>query len=77
MYDILTTSILFVLLAPGVLLTLGPSTLTAAVVHAVVFYVILRFVSVFVPWWGIWIIAAVLLGGKLYMSRSVAPAPAF
>jgi hypothetical protein len=73
MYDLLTSSLLFVVLVPGVVLTLPPGGgLIAAIVHAVVFYVIQAFVSPFVPWWGIWILATVVVLGKWYMSRSVA-----
>jgi hypothetical protein len=73
MYDLLTSSLLFVVLVPGVVLTLPPGGgLIAAIVHAVVFYVIQVFVSPFVPWWGIWILATVVVLGKWYMSRSVA-----
>jgi len=70
MYDLITVALLFVVLAPGVVLNLGPSPLIAALIHAVVFYVVLRFVSAFVPWWGIWAVAALVIGGKLYASRT-------
>ena len=68
MYDLITTALLFVILTPGVVLTLPPgaSTITAAVVHAIVFYVVQAFVSRYVPWWGIWIIAAVVIGARMY-----------
>jgi len=66
MYDLITVALLFVVLAPGVVLNLGPSPLIAALIHAAVFYAILRFVSAYVPWWGVWIVAAVVIGGKLY-----------
>jgi hypothetical protein len=79
MYDILTTVALFVLLVPGVLVTLPPgaSILVSALVHAVVFWAALKYLSAFVPWWGVWVIAVVAVGGKLYMSRSAAPAPMY
>jgi len=70
MYDLITVALLFVVLAPGVVLNLGSSPLIAALVHAVVFYLVLRFVSVYVPWWGVWTVAALVIGGKLYASRT-------
>lgn len=74
MYDLLTSAVLFVILTPGVVLTLPPSGgIMAAVVHAVVFYVIQAFVSQFVPWWAIWATAAVVVGGRLWMARTAAP----
>lgn len=77
MYDLLTSSLLFIVLVPGVVLTLPPSGgLAAAIVHAIVFYVIQAFVSRYIPWWGIWIVAIVVILGKWYMSRS-APAPMY
>jgi hypothetical protein len=77
MYDPITSAVLFVILTPGVVVTLPPgaSPLIAAIVHAIVFYVIQAFVAPFVPWWGIWIAGAVVVGGKFYMGRST-PAPA-
>lgn len=68
MYDLITTALLFVILTPGVVLTLPPgaSVITAAIVHAIVFYVVQAFVSRYVPWWGIWIIAAVVIGARMY-----------
>jgi hypothetical protein len=78
MYDLLTSSLLFVILVPGVALTLPPSGgLAAALLHAVVFYVIQAFVSQYVPWWGIWIVAIVVILGKWYASRSAAAAPMY
>lgn len=78
MYDLLTSSLLFVVLVPGVVLTLPPSGgLAAAVVHAIVFYVIQAFVSRYVPWWGIWILAVVVILGKWYASRSAVTQSAF
>ena len=77
MYDLATSAVLFVLLTPGVLVTLPPgaSALVSALVHAVVFYVVQAFVAPFVPWWGIWVAGAVVVGGKFYAGRS-SPAPA-
>jgi hypothetical protein len=73
MYDLLTSSVLFVLLVPGVLVTLPPGGgIWAAVVHAIVFYVVQRFVAAYVPWWGIWVAAAVVLALKLF-STPAAP----
>jgi hypothetical protein len=79
MYSLLTSAALFFILAPGVVITLPPgaSPLIAGLVHAVVFYVIQAFVSQYVPWWAIWIVAGVVLIGKFYMSRSVSPTSTF
>lgn len=68
MYDLITTALLFVILTPGVVLTLPPgaSVITAAIVHAIVFYVVQAFASRYVPWWGIWIIAVVVIGARMY-----------
>jgi hypothetical protein len=72
MYDLATSAALFLLLTPGVLVTLPPSGgIMAAVVHAVVFYVVQAFLSVYVPWWGVWVAAVVVVGGKLWAARSV------
>ena len=74
MYDLLTSAVLFVILTPGVFLTLPPTGgLAAAVVHAVVFYVIQAYLSQLVPWWGIWIAAVVVVGGRVWASRSATP----
>ncbi len=74
MYDLATSAVLFVLLTPGVLLTLPPGGgIMAAVVHAVVFYVVQAYLSAYVPWWGVWVAAAVVVGGRLWAARSAAP----
>lgn len=73
MYDLSTSAVLFVLLVPGVLITLPPSGgIMAAIVHAVVFYVLQSYLSSLVPWWAIWIAGAIVIGGKLWASRSAA-----
>ena len=78
MYDLLTSSVLFVLLVPGVLVTLPPSGgITAAVVHAIVFYVVQSFLSRFIPWWGIWVVAALVVGGKAWAARTPTPSSTF
>lgn len=73
MYDLITSSLLFFVLVPGVLVTLPPgaSIGMSALVHAVVFYVVQAFLSRFIPWWGIWIAAA----GAVAMSFYSRPAP--
>ncbi len=74
MYDLLTSAILFVILTPGVVLTLPPTGgIMAALVHAVVFYVIQAYLASYVPWWGIWIAGVVIVGGRLWASRSATP----
>jgi len=71
MYDLLTSTVLFIILTPGVVLTLPPSGgLTAAIVHAIVFYVVQAYLSKVVPWWGIWILAVVVIGGMFWYGRS-------
>ena len=72
MYDIFTTAYLFFLLCPGVLLSLG-SGMMAAAIHAVVFFAILQYVSLYVPWWVVWVVGVPLISYKVYASRSVAP----
>lgn len=72
MYDLLTSTLLFVLLTPGFFLTLPPSGgMTAIIVHAIVFYVVQTFLPPFVPSWGIWIIVAGVVAMKLFFR----PAP--
>jgi hypothetical protein len=71
MYDIFTTAYLFFLLSPGVLLTLGVGMMAAAI-HAVVFYVILQYVSLYVPWWAVWVVGVPLIAYKVYAGRAVA-----
>jgi hypothetical protein len=67
MYDLLTSSVLFLVLVPGVLVSIPPGGgLIAAVVHAIVFYVVQRYVATFVPWWGIWVLAAVAVALKVF-----------
>lgn len=69
MYDLLTSSVLFLALVPGVLVTLPPGGgITAAVIHAVVFYVVQRYVAQYVPWWGIWVIATIAVLLKVFGS---------
>jgi hypothetical protein len=69
MYDAVTSSILFIALVPGVILSLG-SGITAAIIHGVVFYVILRFISQYVPWWIIWAVAILAVGWKFFGGTS-------
>jgi hypothetical protein len=66
MYDILTTAYLFFLLCPGVLLTLGASSMMAAAIHAVVFFVILQYLSLYIPWWVVWAVGVPLVTYKVY-----------
>jgi hypothetical protein len=75
MYDLLTSTLLFVLLVPGFALTLPPSGgLTAVIVHAIVFYVVQAFLPQYVPSWGIWIVVVALVAIKVFAARSAAPA---
>ena len=78
MYDLLTSSILFLVLVPGVLVTIPPGGgVIAAVVHAVVFYVVQRYVAQYVPWWGVWVLAAIAVALKLFGGASAAPTSSF
>ena len=72
MYDLFTSAVLFFVLAPGTLVTLPPgvSPYISALTHAVVFYLIQVYLPTYVPNWGIWIIAGVVLAGRAYASRS-------
>jgi hypothetical protein len=73
MYDLLTTALLFVALTPGVLLSLPSSThgdIMTAVVHALVFFVVLRFLSSIIPWWAIWVVGVGAIGYKFYSPPS-------
>jgi len=73
MYDLLTTALLFVLLTPGVLLSLPNSAhgdITTALVHALVFWIVLRFVSGYISWWVIWTAAVVIVGYRFSMPSS-------
>ena len=73
MYDLLTSALLFVLLTPGVLLSLPSSThgdILTALVHAIVFWVVLRFLSGYIPWWVIWVAGVGLIGYKFYTPAS-------
>jgi hypothetical protein len=69
MYDLLTSTLLVLLLTPGILVTLPPggSILTVAIVHAIVFYVIQTFLARLVPWWGVWVAVAVVVGARFFM----------
>jgi hypothetical protein len=76
MYDIFTTAYLFFLLCPGLLITLPPGAgiMTSAAVHAIVFFLILQYVSLYVPWWAVWVVGVSVVGFKLWSGRSAAPA---
>ena len=66
MYDIFTTAYLFFLLCPGVVLTIGPTTLTAAAIHAIVFFVALQYLSLYIPWWAVWALGVPFISSKVY-----------
>lgn len=67
MYDLITSTLLFVLLVPGFVVTIPPGGgLVAVLVHAVVFYVVQMFLPSYVPSWGIWIIVAGVLLMKFF-----------
>jgi hypothetical protein len=75
MYDIFTTAYLFFLLCPGLLITLPPGAgiMTAAAIHAILFFLILQYVSLYVPWWAVWVFGISVVGFKLWSGRSVSP----
>lgn len=77
MYDLITSALLFVLLTPGVLLTLPPggSVIIVAIVHAIVFYVVQVYLAQFVPWWGIWTAAALVIAMRMYSVFSTPTTP--
>ena len=67
MYDLLTTALLFVLLTPGVLLNIPSSNhgdIMTALVHALVFWVVLRFLTAYIPWWMVWVAGIGAIGYK-------------
>jgi hypothetical protein len=72
MYDLLTTALLFVLLTPGVLLSLPSSThgdIVTALLHALIFWIVLRFLSGYVSWWVVWLAAVATIGYKFQQPR--------
>ena len=79
MYDLVTSSVLFFLLAPGVILTLPPgaSAYVAALVHAAVFFVVQQYLSRYVPAWGIWVAGVLVLVVRWYMGRQAAASTGF
>jgi hypothetical protein len=68
MYDIFTTAYLFFLLVPGFIVTLPPgsSIMTSAAVHAIIFFFILQYISLYVPWWAVWLVGVSIVSYKLY-----------
>jgi hypothetical protein len=68
MYDIFTTAYLFFLLVPGFIVTLPPgsSIMTAAAVHALIFFLLLQYGSLYIPWWAVWVVGVSTVGYKLY-----------
>jgi hypothetical protein len=70
MYDLITSSLLFVALVPGVILSVG-SGVVAALIHGVVFYVVQRFLSQYVPWWAVWALVIAAVGWRLSSNGGV------
>jgi hypothetical protein len=70
MYDIFTTAYLFFLLCPGVVLSIG-SGMTAAAIHALVFFVVLQYLSLYIPWWAIWVVGVSFVSYKVYSGGAV------
>ena len=71
MYDIFTTAYLFFLLCPGVVVSLG-SGMMAAAIHAIVFFVVLQYLSLYIPWWAVWLVGVPFISYKVWSGRSVA-----
>jgi hypothetical protein len=71
MYDIFTTAYLFFLLCPGVVVSLG-SGMMAAAIHAIVFFVVLQYLSLYIPWWAVWAVGIPFVSYKVWSGRSVA-----
>jgi hypothetical protein len=38
----------------------------AAAIHAVVFFVILQYISLYIPWWVVWVVGVPLVTYKVY-----------
>ena len=69
MYDLYTCAALFFLLTPGVLIPgLPGSPVYSAVLHAIAFFVVLEWLSNFISWWVVWLVAAIVLAGRLTMA---------
>jgi hypothetical protein len=73
MYDLFTVAYLFFLLCPGVLITLPPGAgiMTAAALHAILFFLILQYLSLYVPWYAVWIVGIASVSSKVYFGRTV------
>jgi hypothetical protein len=68
MYDIFTTAYLFFLLVPGFIITLPPGAgiMTAAAIHALIFFLLLQYGSLYIPWWLVWVVGVSIVSYKLY-----------
>jgi hypothetical protein len=64
---------LFFLLVPGFLITLPPGAgiMTAAAIHAIIFFLILQYLSLYVPWWAIWVVGVSIVSYKFFYGSSV------
>jgi hypothetical protein len=72
MYDLITSSLLFVVLVPGVVLSIG-SGVVAALIHGAVFYAIQAFLSQYVSRWIIWAIVIAAVGWRLSSGMTGTP----
>jgi len=72
MYDLFTVACLFYLMCPGVVVSLPPGAgiMTAAAIHAILFFLVLQYVSLYVPWYVIWIAAIALVFMMVYFGRT-------
>jgi hypothetical protein len=40
--------------------------MTAAAIHAIIFFFILQYLSLYVPWWAVWVVGVTVVSYKLY-----------
>jgi hypothetical protein len=69
MYDPITSALLFVILVPGVVLSIGTGVV-AALIHGAVFYFTQNLGSALVPWWVVWAVAILVVGWRLSNNSS-------
>lgn len=54
MYSLLTSAVLMFVLTPGVLIPGFAGVVWSALLHAVVFYIVVTYLSAYIPWWALW-----------------------
>lgn len=78
MYDLFTSTVLFVILTPGMLTMLPPSGgVLAVLVHAAAFYAIQAVAAQFIPWQVIWVLGSMVLFYRLYSLRTSSAPPIY